>query len=214
MLPDNDQVFVDLAFRIQGDVLPLDHGYALFSALSHRLPALHSNASWGVHPIHGIRSGSDRLRLTRLSRMKLRLPANEIAAALPLAGQSIDVNGCPLRLGTPDIRMLVPSPRLQARLVMIKGFEQDPDAFRDAAARQLAACVGAGAADIAIEVGKRRVLRVHGRTVVGFALALDGLDQAASLAVQRAGIGGKRRMGCGMFVPPAAKRRRPAADGG
>lgn len=32
---------VDLAFRVMGTTLPVDHGYALYSAINRLVPALH-----------------------------------------------------------------------------------------------------------------------------------------------------------------------------
>ncbi|NVL78514.1 type I-MYXAN CRISPR-associated protein Cas6/Cmx6, partial [Escherichia coli] len=52
-----------------------------------------------------------------------------------------------------------------------------------------------------MEVKGRRRIAVDGRRVVGFSMRLTGLDATSSLKVQRAGLGGKRRMGCGVFVP-------------
>ena len=45
--------FVDLAFRLRGTELPVDHGYLLFAAISRRLAALHEASDWGVHPVRG-----------------------------------------------------------------------------------------------------------------------------------------------------------------
>ena len=46
------------------------------------------------------------------------------------------------------------------------------------------------------------MLRVKNITIAGHALALFGLSAQASLAVQRHGLGGRRHMGAGVFVPP------------
>jgi len=49
--------FVDLAFRLTGSKIPVDHGYALYSAISRVLPEIHGAANIGVHPIRGTYSG-------------------------------------------------------------------------------------------------------------------------------------------------------------
>ncbi|MBV8234007.1 MAG: hypothetical protein JO329_28850 [Planctomycetaceae bacterium] len=70
---------IDLAFQIVGTTIPLDHGYRLFSALSRVLPRLHGDTRVGVHPIRGLRVAPGLLSLTAHSRLKHRLPSEEIA---------------------------------------------------------------------------------------------------------------------------------------
>jgi len=47
--------YVDLAFRLTGSKVPVDHGYALYSAISRLLPEIHGAKNIGVHPIWGAR---------------------------------------------------------------------------------------------------------------------------------------------------------------
>jgi CRISPR-associated protein Cas6 len=47
--------YVDLAFRLTGSKVPVDHGYALYSAISRLLPQIHEAKNIGVHPIRGTR---------------------------------------------------------------------------------------------------------------------------------------------------------------
>ena len=49
------------------------------------------------------------------------------------------------------------------------------------------------------ELRGRRSLTVGGKRVVGYSVRVLGLGAGESLALQRMGIGGKRRMGCGVF---------------
>jgi CRISPR-associated protein Cas6 len=57
----------------------------------------------------------------------------------------------------------------------------------------------------AIGIGKpfelrgRRSVTVAGRRVVGYSVRVIGLSADESIALQEKGIGGKRRMGCGLF---------------
>ena len=48
--------------------------------------------------------------------------------------------------------------------------------------------------------GRRRVT-VAGRRIVGYSVRVSGLSAEESLALQEKGLGGKRRMGCGVFRP-------------
>jgi len=47
--------YVDLAFRLTGSKVPVDHGYALYSAISRLLSEIHGATNIGVHPIRGTR---------------------------------------------------------------------------------------------------------------------------------------------------------------
>jgi hypothetical protein len=155
----------------------------------------------------------------------LRLPAEQIAVVLPLAGQSLDIADHRIRLGVPQVRTLIPGPTLLARMVVIKSSSPidpatgmrdkdltkrtlDPANFLDAARRQLAALeIGAEAAIPLLREGphagqpQRRVLRIKARSIVGFSLLVSGLTAEESIRLQERGLGGRQRLGCGFFVP-------------
>ena len=78
---------IDLAFRLTGSAVPVDHGYALYAALSRILPDIHAAKDIGVQPIRGIYSGNGTLHLADFSRLILRLPDEQIRAYLKLAGK-------------------------------------------------------------------------------------------------------------------------------
>jgi CRISPR-associated protein Cas6 len=194
--------YIDLAFRVMGTSLPVDHGYALYSAISRLVPSLHEARGIGVHPVRGHYGGDGHLHLSAFSRLTFRLPSDYVRPFLPLAGQVLDVDGHPLRLGVPEMRALHPAATLSARLVTIKGFlEIEP--FLDAAQRQLQDMQVT--ADL--RTRKRRTVRVKDKQIVGFEVTAHRVDAAGSLRLQERGIGGRRHMGCGVFVP--VRQREP-----
>ena len=77
---------IDLAFELVGATIPLDHGYALFAALNRLAPALHGDRRIGIHPIRGRQVGRGTLGLIGGSRLRLRLPSEEIAPMIRLGG--------------------------------------------------------------------------------------------------------------------------------
>jgi CRISPR-associated protein Cas6 len=201
--------YVELHFPVLGEMLPTDHGYALYAGLSSLIPALHvADSPVAVGPILGEAAGGGILRLgTRGGRLRLRLPVDQVPAFLPLAGKSLEVGDHRIRLGVPQVRPLVPAPSLAARLVVVKGFTE-PGPFLGACRRQLDSLGVAGEVGIPLArrggpegEPRRRVLRVKDRRVVGFAVQVTGLTAEESLRVQERGIGGRRRMGCGFFLP-------------
>jgi CRISPR-associated protein Cas6 len=187
--------YIDLAFRLNGTTIPVDHGYALYAALSRIAPEMHDARGLGVQPIRGVYGGDGKLHLNTSSRLILRLPDEQIRTYLKIAGKKLEVDGQILRVGVPEVRMLRPVASLRARLVTIKGF-MEAAAFLEAAKRQLQTLDVAGEAVL----GERRTFRVKEKQVVGFELAVTGLTAEESLTLQEHGLGGRRRMGCGVFV--------------
>jgi CRISPR-associated protein Cas6 len=187
---------VELSFRLVGRCIPVDHGYALYAAISRHVPDIHDARDIGVQPIRGIYGGDGLLYIALFSHLTLRLPDDQIRQYLNLAGKTLSVEGYPVRIGVPAARILLPVANLRSRLVTIKGFlEQGP--FLEAAARQLQNIGVRGE----VLLGERRTFRVKDKQVVGFELAITALTAEESLALQEKGLGGRRRMGCGVFVP-------------
>jgi hypothetical protein len=219
---------IDLAFSIDGATIPLDYGYGLFSSLCRLVPQLHGDRRIGVHPIRGIREEEKRLTLVPQSRLRLRMPVEEIATYLILVGTELDLEGSRLRLGIPRsvqgpdgkriaveairVEPLRPSSVLSSRLVTI-GQISESSAFEESLRRQLD---GLGVAaeprflpstDPLHRGGPaRRVLRIKQRKIIGYPICISGLTAEESLIVQEHGLGSRRRMGCGLFVPAPSGR--------
>ncbi len=205
---------VDFAFRLQGHTIPADHGYLLSSAISRVLPDVHADETIGIHPIRGRLLGDRQLALTDRSHLAIRTPSGRLPRLIRLAGQRLALNDSQLTVGTPTVYPLRPVANLASRLVVIKGFIE-PDTFLEAVRRQLAEREIEGTPLLMRRRGERstedrggsrsevvrRTLRIHDREVVGFALAVTQLAAEDSLRLQEVGLGGRRRFGCGLFVP-------------
>lgn len=207
---------VDVWFKLQGDQIPADHGYHLLSAVSHIVPELHSDEDIGVHPISGIPTGNRRITLSKASRLAIRLPADRTKQIMPLAGKTLEIGDHNVQVGTPKTVALKPSSRLYSRLVVIKGF-MEPDDFLEAAKRQMAEMGIKGKPSLVAQphvaetnpdthTGSRspylrRTLKIRDKEVVGFALRVEELTAEESIRLQERGLGGRRRFGCGIFIP-------------
>jgi CRISPR-associated protein Cas6 len=200
---------VDLSFELVGNnAIAADHGYALYGAISRVLEdKVHAENGIGVHPIRGRQVGNRQLMFMPWSTLTLRVADNQIAEMLPLAGKALRLGNATIRVGVPTVRPLTPATALRSRLVVIKVANIRPDAvtpdqFTEAIRRQM---VGIGVSEAAaLSIGKRRTLRVKQREIVGYEIAVGSLTPEESLVLQEQGLGGKRHMGCGVFVP--AKR--------
>lgn len=194
---------VDLMFHIHGKQVPMDHGYALYSAISHILePEGKNEAAWlhqgddvGLLPIRGRYAGDGKLLLNQNARFGLRLPAHLIPQVLPLAGKRLDIKGESLRIGTTTTSALIPAPVLYAHIVTTKNGE-DETRFDAEIQRQL------DALDIKGKParGSRRIVTIKDKKVVGYSLLVSELTAEESIRLQEQGLGGRRKMGCGVFV--------------
>ena len=207
-------MIVDLAFPLLGGPIPADHGFALYAAVTEASPALHGAATFGIHPVGGRPAPQRRLGLTARSRLVIRTDHTEVPRFLALAGRALRVGDAQVIVGAPVTLPLRPRSALQSRLVTIKGF-LDPEPFLAAAARQLDTLGIVGTPSlISPSLGTRfedrtrpregpvrRTLSIHGREVVGFAVRVTALAPDHSLRLQALGLGGRRRFGCGVFVP-------------
>jgi CRISPR-associated endonuclease/helicase Cas3 len=125
------------------------------------------------------------------------------------------MDGSSLRVGAALSNSLLPAPVLYSRLVIIKGFTE-PEPFLGAVRRQMEALqIEAepgiphvrskhsveGRCHLGSSVPLRRTIEVHGKKIVGFAVRVDGLTAEESLRLQEVGIGGRRFLGCGLFIP-------------
>lgn len=188
---------VDLTFRLTATLVPRDHGYALFGAICRVLGDLHGAKWLAVHSLRGIPRPDGSLSLDpRHGGLRFRIEPGEIPRVLPLAGKRLEIDGHTAHVGVSSVHAITPAPALAARLVVIKGF-MEPEPFRDAVKRQLDALE----VTARIEVGRRRVIQVNGDNVVGFGVTLHEVAEEGALRVQYVGVGGKQRMGCGVFVP-------------
>lgn len=199
---------VDLTFPVRGRSVAADHGYALYSALSRQCPDLHG-ASWlAIAPISGGRIAGGRVRIEPWSTLVLRIPVSRIGSVIQLAGGMLTVADSPLALGTPRVEPLRPSASLRARSAVVRltrpprtstGLDKAAmaEAVRAELTRQLTRMGVSGS----LGLGQPRELRVSGQRIVGWLLSVTDLSDADSITLQVHGLGGKRRMGCGVFMP-------------
>jgi CRISPR-associated protein Cas6 len=209
---------IDLAFVLRGSTIPLDYGYALFGALCRVVPELHGNRRIGVHPIRGIRLQPRRLTLVPQSRLRIRLPIEQVGSYLALVGTRLDLEGSLLEIGLFQAEPLRPATNLISRLVTI-GHHIEPESVLASLMTQMAELGVVG--NLALvpspdpaRVGEqsRRVLRIKDRRIVGYAVTVGGLTAEGSLTLQEQGLGSRRRMGCGVLVPLNSSSWQPGRE--
>jgi CRISPR-associated protein Cas6 len=192
---------IDLLFPLHGHAIPLDHGYVLYAALARALESsgdcwLHNREDVGVHLIRGHYQGKGRLALNAGSRLTVRLPATLVHKFLALAGQQLTLGTDSLRVGIPQPRALQATPTLYAHLVTTRN-GNDENRFDTEIAHQLAELAIRGSP----QRGPRRSFTIKDRKVVAHTLLVSELTAEESIRLQEHGLGGRRKLGCGVFVP-------------
>ena len=189
---------LDLEFPVfSAQAIAVDHGYHLYAGLSKVLSTVHSENVIAIHPIIGRQIGDRMLQLMPWSTVRIRAPHDGIGDLVRLAGKTVIIGDRQIRLGVPRVLPLVPVTALRSRLVTIKGF-MAPESFTQAVRRQLDT-MGIGE-HVFLTIGKRRTIKIRDKEVVGFEVMLEGLTGLESISLQETGLGGRRRMGCGVFV--------------
>jgi CRISPR-associated protein Cas6 len=213
---------IDLIFPVLGSAVPRNHGYSLYAAISHVVPVVHRSEDIGVFPVGGTSAGDGTLLLNDRSALRIRVPAERLPELLPLASKALELDGHRLRLGVPHVSALIPAAVLSSALVLIKlahkgdpanGGIVTPDAFLAAARRKLEEKGITGEPGFQrILTGprkdqpRRRVIRVKDQTHVGYAMIVQCLTAEESIKLQEEGLGGRRLMGCGLFLPTRGGR--------
>lgn len=189
-------MMVDVVFSLASGTLEDDHASALSAAVRQALPWFDDEPEAGILPLAGLAHGAGVRFVGRRSRLILRLPMRRSASADFLAGTRLDLDGASLELGKCACRPLLP-----ARGVVYSHFVS---VGTDDEIEFLALCetlLEARGFKPQLITGKARELRTASGPVRGFSLMLHGLSGSESLAMQEAGLGAHRALGCGIFVP-------------
>lgn len=197
VIPDvDDSAVTDIHFELQGTLLPRDHGYALFLELSRLLPWLPDEQLAAVHHIHGAETGKDDLLiLSRRAKLVVRIPAYREADLMILTGQTIEVGGFKLTIGKGKARPLARHTPLYAHCVTTGS--ADEEGFTRDVIRML------DELNITCRFicGRRQTITTAEGVAYGYSLMLHDLPVEQSILVQQRGMGGNRKIGCGIFIP-------------
>ena len=161
-------------------------GYHLFAALCRAGAIAHAEPEVQVLP-------RGRSFLVRAPRPRIAA----LIAALP-PGTPLRAGGDRPEVGIPAIAPVVPAATLAAWCVTAKG-HVEPATLGPWLRAELDRFGIGGRARA--EVGRREVIKIKGKVIVGFGVRVAGLKARESLIVQAMGLGGRRRFGCGVFLP-------------
>lgn len=199
---------VDVVFDINGKELPVDHVYALATALFIAVPWLKDDPYTGIHTIYvaGSQNGwerpehsvNSRLMLSHRTKLTLRTRWEQaIVLQNALAGINLDVDGCALLIGNAKLKPLSKNTTLFARHVVIAD-KEDETVFLQWVAQELQNM------DIILRkalCGKTVGLTAKDGILYTRSLLLADLSLEESIRIQQQGLGACRHLGCGIFIP-------------
>lgn len=200
---DELEPFVELKFPVTGKYLPADHNYGLYAGFVHLIPELRQQKTVSILTIPGVGDKQGKILLTEQSCLRIRLPISRIPLVYQLAGKRFCVGKHEIQIGIPQATSLRPAPKMKARIVTIKGY-QEPESFLEAVKRQLNELEISGRVIIPLDRDGnyiRKTIKIQRFTVVGFTVQISELTEENSVKLQEIGVGGKRHMGCGFFLP-------------
>ena len=201
----------DLSFALSGRTIPFDYPLALSLAATKLLPWLDSVRAAGLRLALGAESANGWQRdesdgaliyLPKRARLVLRLPLERIDDARALAGSTLWIAECPLRIGSPTVVALSPAETLYARHVIDE--TRDENLFLDRVAQAMHAL---GSVRPKLMCGKSRRIATPGGALTTRSVMVASLAPREALALLANGIGIGRLLGCGPSVPykgPAA----------
>jgi len=197
---------VDVAFRLSGGRLPVDHAYALFSEISAALPWFENESSARLHLIHTAATGSgwmrpeassgEQLHLPRRTKLTLRVPQRRARDALTLAGREIIFGESLLTPGAGKVVALMPAGTLHARHVVCEDHE-DESLF---VTRLTQTLHESGVNGASLICGCTQRITTPTAILHTRSLVVTNLDPDGAMFLLRNGIGTAGKLGCGIFL--------------
>lgn len=192
----DDAAVTEVHFELHGTLLPRDHGYPLFLELSRLLPWLSDETLAAVHHIHGAETGRDDLLiLNRRAKLVVRIPVHREADLAILSGQTITVGGFKLTIGKGKTKPLARHSPLYAHCVTTGSV--DEEGF----ASDIINILDELKITCRFICGRRQAITTADGVVDGYSLLLHELPVEQSILIQQRGMGGNRKIGCGIFIP-------------
>jgi CRISPR-associated protein Cas6 len=204
-IPDD---VVDILFALECRQLPVDHAFALSEALCRAIPWLAEEPQVGVHDVHvaGSQNGWERpargtdsfIQPSRRTKLAIRAPRALVERlSAELTGTRLRVADCPLTIGPGKVRLLSKETTIFARHV-VGAAQEDEESFLARCAQDLARM------NIRMRkalCGKAAELATPTGPIYARSLMVASLTVVESVRLQQRGLGPKRLLGCGIFIP-------------
>ena len=207
---------IDLIFPAvfrAGSIIPLDHGYQLYSSVCGIIPEMHGSGLGFVHLLHGVNIQGKMIELTKKSNVIIRTDIDDAWKFRPLMSACLNVCGVQMLLEKPRPRRIEPSNRLYVPALTVRFSEKNMEGtLEEKFMRALRFRLGE---ECGINLLRKKYTEVNGVVLKGYDVFLDNVIDEESVRIQEEGLGTRRAMGCGIAVRPLSSgpvvRQRPPA---
>lgn len=202
-IPDD---IVDIVFGISCRALPVDHAYALSSAICSELDWFEDEPDAAVHTIHVAASGNgwyrpdnagQLLHPSRRTKLILRIPKQRVEDASSLIGKTIDVAGNPLTINNMNQKPLSEITTIFARYIVVEHARSEMEFLNEV----MSSLQHMGIKPKKMLCGKEASLKLEDGEITTRSLMIADLTFKDSILLQQKGLGSHRWMGCGIFLP-------------
>jgi CRISPR-associated protein Cas6 len=189
---------IDLQFDLVGATIPADNAQELADALLRLLPWLGEESGTGIQHLKGAEtnSGDATLNINRRTKLFMRVPRARVDEMQQLIGQTLDIAGHPLQIGSFKTRAFSPFGNIYAHFVDTGSTTEEQfvqDVMRELDGHFQLRC--------GFICGKRQTLQSATGPLHGYSLMLHDVPPHKSLQLQDEGMGRNRLLGCGIFIP-------------
>lgn len=200
---------IDLNFSIKCKTLPLNHAWPLSTEILKILPWIKNNPNAGIHLIHVAESNNGWLRPeddeegallypSHRSKLTIRIPSNKLEDAKNLTGNTLDIDGHSLSIGTAKQKALSNSGVIFSRYVACEKNE-DENSFLDRVHADIKHITGVTIKKMLC--GKSHFINTPNKKILTRHLMIADLDSDPSIKIQQTGLSKYRELGCGLFLP-------------
>lgn len=199
-----DDIF-DVAFKLTGSQLAVDHAQALAHAVCAKLTE-DTQSQIGIHQVRVAESGNgwerpskgeERLHLSRRTKLVVRVNQDVYEDVLRLSDTELEINGQRIKVGVSTVRKLSALTTLFSHGIACDEAQAETEFLADMAnALQRM--------DIKVKkmiCGMTHSIRSDRGSIFTRALMVANLTPEESVLLQQRGIGTGRLIGCGLFVP-------------
>lgn len=189
---------IDLQFDLVGTTIPAESAQLLSDALLGALPWLGEDTATGIHHLKGAEtnSGDLSLNINRRTKLFIRVPKTRVDDMRQLVGQSLDLAGHALQIGSFKPREFSPFNHIYAHFVDTGSVTEEQfvqDVMRELDGRFQLRC--------GFICGKQQTLHSVSGSLHGYSLMLHDVPPHKSLRLQDEGLGRNHLLGCGIFIP-------------
>ncbi len=197
---------LDVLFQIDCRAVPLDHARELSAEICRALPWFADQPQAALHLIYGAasqngweRPGDEQgeILLSRRSRLELRVPRERLEDARALSGQTLNIGGRQMHIGTAHEREINPYAVVFSRHVPADEQESENDFLARVVAelKQM---------DVPVKkalCGKTEYVQGPEGPIFTRRLMIADLKPEESVRIQTHGLGRLQKLGLGVFVP-------------